>query len=60
MARYFLTPLTNEGFRGVNNENNPLNINFQPDSVNSLFAVNGIGKSSKFEALRYAIHGTIP
>ena len=49
-----------EGFRGVNNENDPLDISFQPDTVNSVFAVNGIGKSSIFEALCYAIHGAIP
>ena len=60
MARYFLTSLAIEGFRGVNNENEPLDITFEPNSVNSVFAVNGIGKSSIFEALCYAIHGTIP
>ena len=60
MPRYFLTRLTIEGFRGVNNENDPLDIRFKPDSVNSVFALNGIGKSSIFEALCYAIHGTIP
>ena len=60
MPRYFLTRLSVEGFRGVNNENDPLDISFEPNSVNSVFAVNGIGKSSIFEALCYAIHGTIP
>ncbi|MCC7428685.1 MAG: AAA family ATPase [Alphaproteobacteria bacterium] len=60
MPRYFLTRLAIEGFRGVNNENDPLDISFQPNAVNSVFAVNGIGKSSIFEALCYAIHGTIP
>ena len=60
MARYFLTRLAIEGFRGVNNENDPLDISFQPNSVNSVFAANGIGKSSVFEALCYAIHGNIP
>ena len=60
MPRYFLTRLSVEGFRGVNNENNPLEIRFKPDSVNSVFAPNGLGKSSIFEALCYAIHGTIP
>ena len=60
MPRYFLTRLTVEGFRGINNENDPLNIGFRTDTVNSVFAVNGIGKSSIFEALCYAIHGTIP
>jgi DNA repair exonuclease SbcCD ATPase subunit len=60
MPRYFLTRLAVEGFRGINNENDPLDIRFRPDAVNSVFAVNGIGKSSIFEALCYAIHGTIP
>ncbi|MCS6293373.1 MAG: AAA family ATPase [Nitrospira sp.] len=60
MSRYFLTRLVVEGFRGVNNENDPLDIGFEPNSVNSVFAVNGIGKSSIFEALCYAIHGAIP
>lgn len=60
MQRYFLTKLTIEGFRGINNEGNPFILNFQADAVNSVFAVNGMGKSSIFEALHYAIHGTIP
>ena len=60
MPRYFLTRLAVEGFRGINNENDPLDIRFQPDAVNSVFAVNGIGKSSIFESLCYAIHGNIP
>ncbi len=60
MPRYFLTRLIVEGFRGVNNENDPLDIRFEPNSVNSVFAVNGIGKSSIFDALCYAIYGSIP
>lgn len=60
MPRYFLRRLAVEGFRGINNENDPLDISFEPNSVNSVFALNGIGKSSIFEALCYAIHGTIP
>ena len=60
MPRYFLRRLTVEGFRGVNNESDPLDIRFRPDMVNSVFAVNGLGKSSIFEAIYYAIFGTIP
>ena len=60
MPRYFLARLAVEGFRGINNENDPLDIRFRPDAVNSVFAVNGIGKSSIFESLCYAIHGSIP
>lgn len=60
MPRYYLTRLKVEGFRGVNNETDPLDLKFRPDAVNSVFAVNGLGKSSLFEALYYAIYGTIP
>jgi len=60
MTRYFLTKLSVEGFRGVNNEGDPLTLTFRPNKVNSVFAVNGLGKSSIFEALSYAIRGRIP
>lgn len=60
MPRYFLRRLKIEGFRGVNNQGNPLDISFKTDAVNSVFAVNGIGKSSIFEAFYYTIHGNIP
>lgn len=60
MSRYFLTKLRVEGFRGINNENQPLELKFKPDSVNSVFAPNGTGKSSIYEALCFAIRGHIP
>ena len=60
MPRYYLTRIELEGFRGVNNEGSPLVIRFRPDCVNSIFAANGTGKSSVFEALHYAIRGTVP
>lgn len=60
MPRYFLSGLKVEGFRGINNEGDPLNLTFAPDKVNSVFAVNGNGKSSLFEALCYAIKGRVP
>jgi hypothetical protein len=60
MTRYFLTKLAIEGFRGINNEGDPLTLTFRRDAVNSVFAVNGLGKSSIFEALSYAIRGRIP
>lgn len=59
MARYFLRRLSVEGFRGINNQNSPLILEFKSDSVNSIFAGNGIGKSSLFEALHYAVYGTV-
>lgn len=60
MTRYFLENLKIEGFRGINNDGDPLELKFKPTSVNSVFAVNGSGKSSIFEALTYAIRGSIP
>ncbi|MCX2746285.1 AAA family ATPase [Arthrobacter sp. MI7-26] len=60
MIRYFLSRLQIEGFRGINNESDPLELKFKIDSVNSVFAVNASGKSSLFEALCYAVKGDIP
>ncbi len=60
MTRYFLRRIQVEGFRGINNENDPLDVKFNPDAVNSVFAANGLGKSSLFEALSYAITRTVP
>jgi len=60
MIRYFLKQVEIEGFRGINNENNPLRIKFKPDSINSIFAPNAQGKSSIYEAICYAISGNIP
>ena len=60
MTRYYLTRLDIEGFRGINNEGDPLSLKFKPDSVNSLYAQNGIGKTSIHEAIRYAIYGGLP
>jgi hypothetical protein len=59
-ARYFLTALEVEGFRGINNESDPLRLRFSADHVNSVFAPNAQGKSSIFEALSYAVCGRIP
>ena len=60
MTHYFLTRVKVEGFRGINNENQPLELKFKPEAVNSVFAVNATGKSSIFEALCYAIRGDVP
>jgi len=60
MTRYFLSRIKIEGFRGINNEGEPLDLRFKPEAVNSVFAINAAGKSSIFEALSYAIKGTIP
>lgn len=60
MTRYFLGGLSIEGFRGINNDGDPLVLNFKSDAVNSVHAPNGVGKSSIFEAVCFAIHGIVP
>ena len=60
MTRYFLTSVKIEGFRGIRNEGQPLEINFEANAVNSIFAANGLGKSSLFEGIAYAITGAVP
>jgi DNA repair exonuclease SbcCD ATPase subunit len=60
VSRYFLTRVKVEGFRGINNEDQPLELRFKPESVNSVFAANASGKSSIFEALCFAIKGHVP
>lgn len=49
-----------EGFRGVNNEGQPLELKFNPAKVSSVSAVNGVGKTSVYDAVRYAITGKLP
>jgi hypothetical protein len=58
--RYFLSRLQVEGFRGINNEGLPLDLRLDPAKLTTVFAPNGAGKSSTFDALRYAITGCIP
>lgn len=60
MTRYYLKQLSIEGFRGINNHGDPLILKFKPNCVNSIHAPNGVGKSSIFEALQYAIFGYLP
>lgn len=60
MTRYFLSRLDIEGFRGINNEGDPLSIKFKPECVNSIYAQNGVGKTSIHEAICYAIFGGLP
>lgn len=60
MARYYLSEISIEGFRGINNDGDPLIIKFKSDAVNSIHAHNGVGKTSIFEAIHFAIYGTIP
>lgn len=60
MTRYYIGELSIEGFRGVNNAGDPLRIKLNPNAVNSICAPNGVGKTSVFEALHYAIFGEVP
>lgn len=57
---WFLEQVSIEGFRGINNAGAPLELRFDSEKVNSVFASNGVGKSSIFEAVTYALRGTIP
>lgn len=56
---WFLEGISIEGFRGINNEGKPLELEFYPNKVNSVSAVNGVGKSSIHDAIRYAISGRV-
>lgn len=57
---WFLEQLEIEGFRGVNNQGAPLVLKFKPDAVSSISAPNGVGKSSIFDALTFALRKSIP
>ena len=59
MSGWYLKELSIEGFRGVNNEGAPLVLKFRPDQINSISAPNGVGKTSIFDAVVYAITGRI-
>jgi DNA repair exonuclease SbcCD ATPase subunit len=59
MIKYYIKAISIEGFRGINNQGNPLIIDFQSDGVTSLFGENGKGKSSIFEAIIFSILGRI-
>ncbi|MGJ4949001.1 hypothetical protein [Bradyrhizobium sp. HKCCYLS20291] len=56
---WLLEGLSIEGFRGINNQGKPLELKFYTDKVNSISAVNGVGKSSVYDAVRYAICGAV-
>ncbi|WP_428304803.1 AAA family ATPase [Lacipirellula sp.] len=60
MPRYLLARLKIDGFRGINNHAEPLDLRFKTNAINSVFGTNGLGKSSIFDALSYAIRGCIP
>ena len=60
MNGWYLQEVSIEGFRGINNESAPLVLRFRPEHVNSVSAPNGVGKTSIFDAVTYAITGRIP
>lgn len=57
---WLLEGISIEAFRGVNNEGRPLELKLQPAKVSSISAVNGVGKTSVYDAVRYAITGKLP
>lgn len=59
MTKYFLNSISIEGFRGINNQGDPLRVTFVPNGVTSFFGENGMGKSSIFEALLFTFLGRI-
>jgi hypothetical protein len=58
-VRWFLEGIEIEGFRGINNEGSPLALKFKPECVSSISAPNGVGKSSIFDALSFALRGKV-
>jgi hypothetical protein len=56
---WLLKSVSIEGFRGINNEGRPLELKFKPGKVSSVSAVNGVGKTSVYDSLRYAITGKL-
>ena len=60
MSKVYIKSISIEGFRGINNDNNPLVIPFKDKGVTSIFSENGMGKSSIYEALYYCINNNLP
>ena len=60
MSGWLLQSVEIEGLRGINNEGAPLLLRLKPDCVTSISAQNGVGKSSIFDAITFAIRGIIP
>jgi recombinational DNA repair ATPase RecF len=57
--KYYINDIEIEGFRGINNEGAPLKLSLKTNKVNSIFAPNGMGKSSVFDSLSFLIRGRI-
>jgi DNA repair exonuclease SbcCD ATPase subunit len=59
MNKQYIKSISIEGFRGINNENNPLQLDFNTKGITSIFAPNGIGKSSIFDVLSFCLNGDL-
>jgi DNA repair exonuclease SbcCD ATPase subunit len=59
MNRQYIKAISIEGFRGINNKGDPLTIEFNKEGITSLFAPNGGGKSSIFDALSYCLNNEL-
>jgi DNA repair exonuclease SbcCD ATPase subunit len=60
VSGWLLDSVEIEGFRGINNEGDPLVLQFAHEAVNSVSAPNGVGKSSIFDALTFALRKALP
>ena len=60
MSGWFLREIAIEGFRGINNDGDAFRLKLKPEKVNSISAPNGVGKSSIYDAVTYALTGEIP
>jgi len=56
MPKQYIKSVSIEGFRGINNENNPLQLDFNIKGITSIFSPNGMGKSSIFDALSFCLN----
>lgn len=60
MNKVYIKSISIQGFRGINNQSRPLFISFNTKGVTSIFAENGKGKSSIFEAIYYCLNNCFP
>ncbi|MEK0336726.1 MAG: AAA family ATPase, partial [Nitrosopumilus sp.] len=56
MIKYYIKSVTVKGFRGINNQQAALEIPFNTAGITSIFAPNGVGKSSIFDSISYCLN----
>ncbi len=56
MSKHYIKSISIEGFRGINNKNDPLKLDFKVNGITSIFSPNGMGKSSIFDALSFCLN----